>query len=653
MEVYLIKWAACLGIFYLFYRLFLEHTSAHIIKRIYLLSALAASFIIPLITFTQYVVVTETVLPTTITQLSQDSLLIQDPSEEALVNLSTVLWSIYGLGVAVFGLRFLRNLYGILRKIRSNPIVQDRNIFHVLLAASTTPHTFFSYIFLNKWKFEAREIPQEVLLHERTHAVQRHSIDVLLIELIQVFCWFNPLVYAMKHSIKLNHEFLADRAVLDAGIPTSGYQKTLLAFSSNAGAPMLANSINYSSNRLSMLFSKIAFGQVKKRFTVMKKQTSQRGIWLRTLILLPLVAILVYSFSDTRVIETKAEINSEETQKASEKEVATYNGLAKKYNEQFAMDPTTRVVKMSDLNTLEGIYKKMTPTQKAAAQPFPECIPPPPPAELKEQQKRKATLKEIKEYNKLAKKYNEMDPKNMWIDGKEITRMHYLYDLMTLDQRKKAEPFPSFPPPPPLPDPPNLAEVADLPPPPPGVAEVNEFEVAELPPPPPPPGPPSTDGANEFKLADPPPPPPMPPHAFDENSNFFFEGKSISYKKALKLIDEEGYQVQVFNADTDTPTVKISSEPFVVKKGDISSIPPPPPPPKDPKEHIREMIEKGATFYYEGEKVTANYIQDVVLFNKNLNIQTRTRGSNPPVVYISKNFVATPPDESDSNKKQN
>jgi len=84
-------------------------------------------------------------------------------------------------------------------------------------------------------------------IRDRTHASQKHSIDVVFIEGLQVLLWFNPLIYIIKHAIKLNHEFLADQGVLQKGINTNSYQKIILAFSSNATEPQLANAINYSS----------------------------------------------------------------------------------------------------------------------------------------------------------------------------------------------------------------------------------------------------------------------------------------------------------------------------------------------------------------------------------------------------------------------
>lgn len=283
MEWYLLKSALILSILFGFYKLFLENESMHVFKRFYLLASLPVSFLIPLITFKTYVempVSTQTVF---ITQS------VPVESVVAQVNiLPFVLWGIYGIGVVYFAIKFGRNLKNLLSKIKDNPKFKQDNITHVLLKKPVIPHTFFNYVFLNKQKFEAREIPDEVIAHEYVHANQKHSIDILTIELLQIAFWFNPLLYFVKRSIKLNHEFLADRAVLNLGTDRAVYQNLLLAFSSSAVTPVLANSINYSF--------------IKKRFTVMKKQTSTRAIWLRSLLVLPLLAFLLYGFSEKKDI---------------------------------------------------------------------------------------------------------------------------------------------------------------------------------------------------------------------------------------------------------------------------------------------------------------------------------------------------------------
>ncbi len=308
MLLYILKSATCLAILLAFYKIFLERENMHTFKRFYLLGSLLAAFAIPFITFVAYVeipVLTQIIEPSN-SNVPVVSSVGQEPSPTNY--LPSILWSIYGIGIVVFGFNFIKNLHQIIQRIQKNPKYKIDRITNVLLRDHIIPHTFFNYIFLNKKKFEAKEIPSEVLLHEETHAKQKHSVDVLLVELLQVLFWFNPLIYFTKKAIKLNHEFLADKAVINNGVEPTLYQQILLEFSSNSTEPLLANAINYSSTRLTVFgktfrFGLSAVGQVKKRFTVMKTKTSKKGILIRTLFLLPLLVIILYGFSEKKIIE--------------------------------------------------------------------------------------------------------------------------------------------------------------------------------------------------------------------------------------------------------------------------------------------------------------------------------------------------------------
>jgi len=228
------------------------------------------------------------------------------------------------------------------------------------------PHTFFNYIFFNKNRFESDEIPKEVVLHETTHANEKHSFDILLIEILCIVFWFNPLLYFLRHSVKLNHEFLADRSVLKQGANTTQYQKTLLAYSSNAASPQLANAINYSF--------------IKKRFKVMQTHTSKKGALIRGLLMIPILTLTIYGFSEREEVEIPLEnatiISEIQQESATREEMKEYTALAKKYN---AVPIEERVIKLKEIKRLEYIYNKMSAKQKADAEPFPECPPPPPP----------------------------------------------------------------------------------------------------------------------------------------------------------------------------------------------------------------------------------------------------------------------------------
>ncbi|TMM58357.1 M56 family metallopeptidase [Maribacter algarum] len=290
MLVYILKSAACLAILFVFYKLFLEKESVHKFKRFYLLVALVFSLLVPALVFTEYVEVeppAEMTYAVPKTALVSKEVINVPPALEAdVLDIEPILWGVYFMGLFFFGLKFIRNLFQIFRRIRRNPKHKLNRFTQVLLQEKITPHTFFSYIFLNKTKFESKQIPKEVLLHEETHAQQKHSWDVVFVELLQVIFWVNPFIYMAKKAIKLNHEFLADQAVLQKNIDATTYKNTLLSYlspDSEKKYQPLANAINYSS--------------IKKRFTIMKTQTSKKAVLLRSLLLLPLLSILIYGFS--------------------------------------------------------------------------------------------------------------------------------------------------------------------------------------------------------------------------------------------------------------------------------------------------------------------------------------------------------------------
>lgn len=289
METYLFKFSACLAIFWLVYILFLERQTMHRFKRFYLLGTVVVSLIIPELRITEYIEPVVTNFEVSPVFIPLESSLDVAPVQAPFWDLETILWIIYGLGVVLFSLRFIVNLFRMYQRISQNETITKRSFIYVLLEECRIPHSFFKYLFFDKSKYETNAIPHEVILHEETHAKQLHSLDIIIIELLQIVFWFHPLIYILKHHIKLNHEFLADQAVLAHGADTKSYQNLLLQFSSNTKDYQLSSAINYSS--------------IKKRFTVMKTQTSKTRIWISSLLLLPIIAILFYSFAEKEYVE--------------------------------------------------------------------------------------------------------------------------------------------------------------------------------------------------------------------------------------------------------------------------------------------------------------------------------------------------------------
>lgn len=290
MLLYNLKLSACLIIFISFYKLILERESFHLIKRIYLIAILILSICIPLISFTEYVEIDSSILNSSIPTFKNTEVIKQYQTIEKTnsINWLTIIWIIYILGALSFLFRFILNLKRTLSRININPKAKKDNFFYVLITEHLNPHSFFNYIFLNYKDFKQNKIPEEILLHEQTHVKQRHSLDIIITEIIQICFWFNPLIFLIKNDIKLNHEFLADNEVIRNGVNKKNYQRLLIEYSTNTQTINLGHPFNYKF--------------IKKRLKVMKTKTPKFRVYFKNLLIIPLITLTLYGFSNKKEV---------------------------------------------------------------------------------------------------------------------------------------------------------------------------------------------------------------------------------------------------------------------------------------------------------------------------------------------------------------
>ena len=190
---------------------------------------------------------------------------------------------VYVFIVLMLAIRFVLNLYSFYKRTKNNEIqfVQGEKI--VLIEEPVLPHSFWKSIFINKNEFEKGNIPSELIAHEKAHLNQKHTLDILFIEIFQIVFWFNPLLLFYKKAIKLNHEFLADEVVNIQFQSVRNYQNLLLDFASNKNTVALASNINY-------LIT-------KKRLLMMTKKESPIKIVLKVFSVGVMYALLLFVFS--------------------------------------------------------------------------------------------------------------------------------------------------------------------------------------------------------------------------------------------------------------------------------------------------------------------------------------------------------------------
>lgn len=103
--------------------------------------------------------------------------------------------------------------------------------------------TIFSSI---KSDYENQKNEQELFTHELTHVIQKHTFDVLILEILQIIFWINPVFILLKKAAQLNHEFLADERVINQHKNTIQYQHLYLNSAAWKNDYYLASNLNYS-----------------------------------------------------------------------------------------------------------------------------------------------------------------------------------------------------------------------------------------------------------------------------------------------------------------------------------------------------------------------------------------------------------------------
>lgn len=246
--VYFLKINVAIALFYAFYRLFFYKDTFFTWRRTVLLCFFAISAIVPLFNIQNWVEQQEPMvamadLYATVV-LPELTLTLTPQTETDWKQLLTAGIDIaYWIVVALLAARFLVQLTGILRLGRRCPTQKIDDTTVHLLPRPEGPFSFFHWIFVYPGAHTDEEL-HEILTHERTHARQWHSIDVMIGELACIACWFNPFAWLMKREIRTNLEYMADEKVLETGHDSRTYQYHLLGLSHHKAAATIYNSFN-------------------------------------------------------------------------------------------------------------------------------------------------------------------------------------------------------------------------------------------------------------------------------------------------------------------------------------------------------------------------------------------------------------------------
>ncbi len=216
------------------------------------------------------------------------------------------IWQFIWLGgmlisLCVFGYKLLR----IARLRKSGVITVIKDVEIVLLPKTDSAFSFFNTIFMGELLSEGQR--SNILLHEKIHIDQRHSIDLLFFELMRIIFWFNPLVYIFQSKMILLQEFTADACAAAQNGKKAYYEELLAQVFKTESISFINTFFNQS--------------LIKKRIVMLQKSRSKKIFQLKYLLLLPMVSLMIVYTSCAQDSKSEENVRFGDTNTESKSEI--------------------------------------------------------------------------------------------------------------------------------------------------------------------------------------------------------------------------------------------------------------------------------------------------------------------------------------------
>ncbi|TMI69737.1 MAG: M56 family metallopeptidase [Bacteroidetes bacterium] len=211
---------------------------------------------------------------------------------------------IYWFGVIIFAASFLFQAGILVYRSFKYPAISDGPYRIVEVTGNKAPCSFGNIIFINPEKYEW-ETYNQILLHEKIHIREKHTIDILFAELVLIFQWFNPFAWIYRGEIESNLEFLTDDQLMKRDeVDKKTYQLSLVKVS----APHFPLSLTTNYNQ----------SILKKRIAMMNRKRSNLHTAWKYFFLMPLLAFIACLLNEpvakSQTNEAKSHHNGIETE---------------------------------------------------------------------------------------------------------------------------------------------------------------------------------------------------------------------------------------------------------------------------------------------------------------------------------------------------
>ena len=283
--VYLAKLMLVSGILYSYYWISLRNKKFHLYNRFYLSITVIMSLILPCINIPISFYNSNAKILHIISVGEWEPAVVITPAQNWLQQFLTwqnIFFTFYILVCCIMLYVLAKSIRYVMRisKKYAWEKIDDIKLFYT--NEPETPFSFFKNIFWNNGLNIASEEGKQIFQHEIYHVRKKHSLDVLLMEIICCIFWFNPFYHLIKKEIKTIHEFLADEYA-SSGVDKFGYAELLVWQTLN--------------NKQISIINPFFHNQIKRRIAMITQLKNKRYNYLSRVMVLPILSILFCAFS--------------------------------------------------------------------------------------------------------------------------------------------------------------------------------------------------------------------------------------------------------------------------------------------------------------------------------------------------------------------
>ena len=203
-----------------------------------------------------------------------DAIMEETAVETNTLSITDIISYLYIVGVVFFLMKFVYNIFKIYKIKAGKKIETIDDVNFIYTNESHIPFSFLNNIYIPK-----DNLDEMIIKHEMSHVKNHHSVDVILMEIMIAFQWFNPFIRMIKNELKNNHEFIADSEAIKNEDEKSNYMMLLLQ-------QCTADDFSTIANNFSFLLT-------KKRISMITKNQKVKGSVIKVLLTLPVFALLI------------------------------------------------------------------------------------------------------------------------------------------------------------------------------------------------------------------------------------------------------------------------------------------------------------------------------------------------------------------------